>query len=128
MPKYLSQEWLDELGRISQDQPAQAGLSVKVQYEVTGSPDGDLEYYWVIDDGKVIEAKHGELAGADFKMTLAYDDSAAMQQGTLDANAAFLSGKIKVAGNMAKMMSLLPLTTSPDWNALQDQIGAVTEF
>ena len=51
-----------------------------------------------------------------------------MQKGELDATAAFMQGKMKVAGNMAKMMSLLPITNSPEWKALQEKVNAVTEY
>jgi hypothetical protein len=33
-----------------------------------------------------------------------------------------------VTGNMAKLMSLLPLTNSPEYRALQEQIREITEY
>ena len=35
---------------------------------------------------------------------------------------------MKVTGNMAKLMSLLPLTNSPEYRALQEQIRGITEY
>jgi hypothetical protein len=35
---------------------------------------------------------------------------------------------VKVTGNMAKLMSLLPITNSPEYKALQTQILETTEF
>ncbi len=35
---------------------------------------------------------------------------------------------MKVTGNMAKLMSLLPLTNSPEYRALQEQIREITEY
>ena len=101
---------------------------MKIQYKATGGPDGDIDYYWVIDEGKILEAKLGTVDGADFTMTSAYDDAVKVQKGELDATAAFMQGKMKVAGNMAKMMSLLPITNSPEWKALQEKVNAVTEY
>ena len=51
-----------------------------------------------------------------------------MQSGELDANAAFMQGRMKVAGNMAKFMQLLPLTNSPEYKALQEQVRQITTF
>ena len=51
-----------------------------------------------------------------------------VQQGELDPNAAFMQGRMKVTGNMAKLMSLLPLTNSPEYRALQEQIREITEY
>ena len=46
-------------------------------------------------------------------MTLTATDSVKVQKGELDANAAFMQGRMKVAGNMATLMRLMPLTSSP---------------
>ena len=128
MPKYLSQEWLDEFVKLAVDQPTRPGATVKIQYKATNGPDGDIDYYWVIDEGKILEAQLGMVDGADFTMTSAYDDAMKVQKGELDATAAFMQGKMKVAGNMAKMMSLLPITNSPEWKALQEKVNAATEY
>jgi hypothetical protein len=39
-----------------------------------------------------------------------------------------MQGKVKVTGNMAKVMSLLPITNSPEYKQLQSDIAAITEF
>jgi putative sterol carrier protein len=128
MPQYLSQEWLDEFVTLAADQPNRPGATVRIQYKVTGGPAGDIDYYWVIDEGKILEAKLGTIDDSDFTMTSAYDDQVQIQKGELEATAAFMQGKMKVAGNMAKMMSLLPLTNSPEWTALQDKVNGITDY
>ena len=128
MPQYLSQEWLDEFVTLAADQPTRPGATVKIQYKVTGGPAGDIDYYWVVDEGKILEAKLGTIADADFAMTSAYEDQAKIQKGELEPTAAFMQGKMKVTGNMAKMMSLLPITNSPEWKVLQDKVAGITEY
>ena len=128
MPQYLSQEWLDEFVTLAADQPNRPGATVRIQYKVTGGPAGDIDYYWVIDEGKILEAKLGTIDDADFSMTSAYDDQVKIQKGELEATAAFMQGKMKVTGNMAKMMSLLPITNSPEWKGLQDKVAGITEY
>jgi putative sterol carrier protein len=129
MPKYLTQEWHDEFKRMSNEtQPERPGVNARMQQVVTGAPDGDIKYYWVIEDGKLLESSLGELADAEFTMTTSWADSVAVQKGDLDANAAFMQGKMKVSGNMAKLLSLLPLTNAPEYKQLQEDIRAVTEF
>jgi putative sterol carrier protein len=126
--KYLTQEWLDQSRELAKDQPERPGASAKMQYVVTGGPEGDIKYYWVLENGKLLESQLGEIADADFTMTSTYDDSVAIANGTLDANAAFMQGKMKVAGNTGKLMTLMPLTMSPEYKALQEQIRGLTEF
>ncbi|HLF99858.1 MAG TPA: SCP2 sterol-binding domain-containing protein [Acidimicrobiia bacterium] len=129
MAKYLTQEWLDESKRLAEDQPERPGASARMQYVVTGVPnEGDVSYYWILEDGKILESTVGVLADADFTITTTYDDSKKIQDGELDANAAFMQGRMKVTGNMGKLMSLMPLTQSPEYKALQEQIKGITEY
>lgn len=128
MAKYLSQEWLDESRTLAEDQPVRPGATARIQYHTTGTPEGDVKYYWVLEDGKLVDSKLGELPDSDFTLTMSYDDAVKVQQGELDPNAAFMQGRMKVTGNMAKLMSLLPLTNSPEYRALQEEIRKVTEY
>jgi putative sterol carrier protein len=128
MAKFLSQEWLDEGRELAKDQPERPGASAKMQYVVSGGPDGDIKYYWVLENGKLLESQLGEITDADFTMAMSYPDAVAVQKGELDANAAFMQGRAKVAGDMAKLMSLMPLTMSPEYKALQEKLRAITEF
>jgi predicted lipid carrier protein YhbT len=128
VPKYLTQEWLDESRALAQDQPERPGASATMQFVVTGGPDGDLKYYWKIENGRLAESSLGELPDAEVTLTTTYQDSVAIQKGELDANAAFMQGKTKVTGNMGKLMQLMPLTMSPEYKALQEKVQAITTF
>ena len=128
MSKFLSQEWLDETRALAADQPDRPGASAKMQYVVTGGPDGDVSYYWVLENGKLLESKVGTLDDAEVTLTQSYDDAVKVQKGELDANAAFMQGRVKVTGNMAKLMALLPLTNAPEYKQLQEKVKGITEF
>jgi alkyl sulfatase BDS1-like metallo-beta-lactamase superfamily hydrolase len=128
MSKYLSQEWIDETRVLAEGQPERPGASARMQYVVTGGPDGDIKYYWILENGKLLESSLGDAPDPDFTMTLSYTDSVKVQKGELDANAAFMQGRMKVAGNMAKLMQLMPLTNSPEYKALQEEVRQVTDF
>jgi putative sterol carrier protein len=128
MAKYLTQEWLDEARKLAEDQPVRPGATAKIQYHTTGGPEGDVRYYWVLEDGKLLDSQLGDMPDADFTLTMTYEDATKVQKGELDPNAAFMQGRMKVSGNMAKLMSLLPLTNSPEYRALQEQIRGITDF
>ena len=128
MTKYLTQEWLDESAKMAESQPERPGASAKMQYVITGGPEGDIKYYWILENGKIVESKLGELPDADFTMTFTYDDSVKVQKGELDPNAAFMQGRMKVTGNMGKLMTLMPLTNSPEYKAIQEEIREITEY
>ena len=128
MPKWLSQEWLDESKKLAESQPERPGASARMQYVVTGGPEGDIKYYWVLENGKLLESQLGEMSDAEVTLTQSYDDAKKIQQGELDANAAFMQGRMKVTGNMGKLMALMPLTQSPEYKAIQEKIRAVTDY
>jgi predicted lipid carrier protein YhbT len=128
MSKWLSQEWLDETRKLAEGQPERPGASARMQYVVTGGPDGDVHYYWLLENGKLTESKVGDLPDAEVTLTQSYDDALKIQKGELDANAAFMQGRVKVTGNMAKLMSLLPLTNAPEYKQLQTEIQAITQY
>ncbi len=127
MAKYLTQEWLDETRAMAAGQPERPGATARMQYVVTGGPEGDIKYWWRLEDGKLLESELGTLEDSDFTMTLSYADSVKVQQGELDANAAFMQGRMKVTGDMGKLMQLMPLTNSPEYRALQEEIRGITE-
>ncbi len=128
MAQYLSQEWLDETRALAAGQPERPGASAQMQYVVSGGPDGDIRYYWILQDGKLLESALGDAPAADLTLSISYADSVKVQQGELDANSAFMQGRMKVAGDMTKFMTLLPLTASPEYKALQGQVRALTTY
>ncbi len=128
MAKYLSQEWLDLQMEFGQEFPERPGATARMQYVVTGTPEGEVKFFTVIENGKMLENQLGEDPAAEFTLTRTYDDAMKIDKGDLDANAAFMQGRIKVTGNMAKLMSLMPLTASPEYKAIGAKLAEQTEW
>ncbi len=130
MYPYLTQEWLDAGRELAQEFPERAGATARLQYHVVGTPNGDVHYYWVVENGNLQESTLGDDPDAEITLSMSYEDAVKMQKGELDPNAAFMQGRIKVVpgSNMGKLMSLLPLTQSPEYKAIQSKINDVTEY
>ena len=128
MPKWMTQEWMDEQTRLAQDQPERPGATARMQYVITGGPEGDIKYYWVLEDGHIKENRLGVLDDPELTLTQSYEDALKIQKGELDEQAAFMQGRVKVEGNMAKLMSLLPITSSAEYRDLQTKIREITEY
>ena len=128
MPKVLTQEWLDLQKELAQEFPERPGATAHMQYVITGAPDGDIKYFCVIENGHMQENKLGEDPDAEFTMTQTYDDFVKVLKGELDPNAAFMQGRLKVTGNMGKLMSLMPLTQSAEYKAIQAKVAEQTQY
>ncbi|MGH9120252.1 MAG: SCP2 sterol-binding domain-containing protein [Acidimicrobiales bacterium] len=128
MAKYLSQEWLDLYQELAQEFPERPGASAVMQYVITGTPDGDVKYVQKIENGKMSASRLGDDAEAEFTLSMTYDDATRIQKGELDANAAFMQGKLKVTGNLGKLMALMPLTQSLEYKAIQAKLTEQTDF
>lgn len=128
MAKFLTQDWLDLQKDMAQEFPERPGATARMQYKITGAPDGDVTFHTVIENGKMLENALGDDPQAEFTMTVGYDDFTQISKGELDANAAFMQGRMKVAGNMGKLMSLMPLTQSGEYKAIGEKVDAATEY
>ena len=113
---------------MAADQPERPGLSARVQHEVTGGPDGDICYHWVLVDGRLTESALGGVGDSEVTLTTAWADAVALQTGQLDPSVAFMQGRMKVAGSMSLVMELLPVTNTPEYQDLRRRIAEVTEF
>ena len=109
---FLSQEWIDEAKKIREDYrgktkpPAHA---VKMNQVITNVPFGDGTVNAHMDtSGGEMEMDLGHLDAADVTVELEYDTAKAI---FVDGNPqagmqAFMAGKIKVTGDMTKLMAM----------------------
>jgi putative sterol carrier protein len=82
---------------------AAKGMSVVYQFDITG--DGGGKWYAAIDDGElsVVEGEHDR---PNATITMVAGDYIAMSTGKLSGQAAFMSGKLKVKGDMFMAMKM----------------------
>jgi hypothetical protein len=124
--EYLSDAWHARFLELADSFPTRPGVSARLAVVVTGSPTGDIRYFQIISDGRIVRQGLGELTDADVVLTSTFADSAAMLRGELDANVAFMQGRMKMAGSTGPLLAVLPLTLSPEYRALQATLQAET--
>ena len=107
MAKFLTVEHMEAgteaLNSDAAFQEAIANVDLGLQFTVSGGPDGDAAYYLQISDGAAT-LQLGELPDFDASVASDYESASAISQGDLNIQMAFMTNKIKVGGNMAKVM------------------------
>ena len=135
MAKYpfLSDEWMDEAKKIREEyrgktQPV--AHKVKMNQVITDVPfgSGTVDAHMDTSSGEM-EMELGHIEGADVKVTLDYATAKAI---FVDGNPqagmqAFMAGKIKVEGDMTKLMAMQQGTPDPSAQEIATKIADITE-
>ena len=106
--KFLSEEWAEALkNALNADEAFRtaAGASTARIQQVITQEAGETRYWIVIADG-AIDMGIGDLDPVDATITESYDSAVALSTGELNAVTAFMTGKIKIAGNMGMLLGL----------------------
>jgi len=105
--KFLSEEWAQAVTEAlnSHDgfKSAIGNADLSLQFNVTEGPEGDISYYLKASGGQT-EVALGTLENPDVTVGQTYDTAAAISRGELNTQTAFMTGKLKVSGNLAKLM------------------------
>ena len=110
--RYLSLAWIRELTREVAESDTLAELAkehtVGVTQVVTDGPEGDVIYHLQVADG---EARFGAgLADPEHvRMQQDWDTAVAVATGELNAQEAFVTGRIQLAGDRAALMDAQPV-------------------
>ena len=123
---FLSDDWFSAVEGLRDEMPdpPAAMADLKVNIVVAGGPEGDREVHMA---GGQFE--QGLADGASVKLTVPYDVARSMfiegnQQAAMQA---FMSGQIKVEGDMTKLMAMQSAgAPSPEQQALQAKLQALT--
>lgn len=106
--KFLSPEWAEtlktELNADAAFRQAAAGQHATIQQVISG-PAGDTHYWIKIEDG-TIDMGLSDVDDADATITQSYDTAVRLAKSELSAVTAFMTGKIKIAGNMGMLLGL----------------------
>lgn len=128
MARLLSQEWLDLQRRATEELPRRPGCSAVIGYEVTGGTEGTVRFHTVIEDGRIVANALGAADGPDFTMALPLEEFVAVVRGELEPHVGFMQGRIKVTGDIGRLLSVLPVTCSEEWRRATDSVAGQTEL
>jgi putative sterol carrier protein len=131
---FLSDEWWDAAKAIREkyaDQTPAIPISVRMNQVITESPlgDGEIKLYLDTSTGALV-MEPGELDAPDLTLTTDYDTAKKLivEQDQAAGMQAFMAGKIKVQGDMMKMMAMQTSMPQDDVaRAIAVEIRDITE-
>ena len=130
---FLSDDWLDEARSIRAEYVGRGGgidQAVRVYLVVIVVPfgEGPVHAHADTSTGELV-LDLGHIDPADLKVTIGYDIARALLvEGNPQAGLqAFMQGKIKVEGDIAKLMALQSLSPDPTAAEIAARIQAMTE-
>ena len=132
--QFLSDDWFDAVHEIRARYEGQAppmGHKIKMNQHITDVPfgDGSVKIYMDTSDGTMV-MERGELADAEITVTVDWATAKALlvDQNPQAGMQAFMSGKIKVQGDMTKLMAMQANQAAGGELAQQvaDEIKAIT--
>jgi putative sterol carrier protein len=108
--RFLTEEWAqamtEALNSSDEFKQAAAGKEAKLQQVVNDAPDsGEVKYYFKLEGGRA-QVALGELSDAEATISQNYETAVALNKQELNPTNAFMQGKIKIQGNMMKLMQL----------------------
>jgi len=123
--RYLSLEWLDaltaEVAASAELQRLAGEHTIGVTQAVTGGPEGTVVYHLQVADG-VASFGAGGAFPEDVRMEQTWDTAVGVATGTLNAQEAFIKGRILLTGSQQKLMDAQPV-----FGALDAVFAAVRE-
>jgi putative sterol carrier protein len=92
------------------DANAAKGMNSTIQFNLSGDNGG--QWYVTIKDGKA-EVHEGTAPSANMTMSMSAQDYVDMTTGKLNGQMAFMSGKLKISGDMGLAMKMQTLFKRP---------------
>lgn len=134
MPQFLTEEWMEAARKLREEYAdkisAQPAHSMRANLIVNEVPFGEGTLNAHLDtSGGELELEEGHLDNPDLTLTVDYATAKAIfiegnQQAGMQA---FMSGKIKVQGDMTKMMAMQTAAPDPNAEEMQKKLAAMTD-
>jgi putative sterol carrier protein len=115
--RYLSLEWIDDVTREAAASPELAaaadGRSIGITEVVTGGPEGDVTYHLSVRQGQVGFGA-GPADEEDVRLQQDWTTAVAVATGELNAQEAFLKGRIRLVGSQQALLDNQPVFAALD--------------
>ena len=126
MFRYLILEWIEaltaEVAASATMQDASAGARLGVTQVVTDGPEGEITYHLQVDEGTASFGA-GPAEPEDVRFVQDWETAVSVANGTLNAQEAFIGGRIRLTGDQQKLLDSQPVFRALDgvFNAVRPE-------
>ncbi len=107
--KFLSAEWCqavqDALNSSEAFKSAAGSQTAKVE-QVVSAPDGEVRYWFKLEGGSASLGLGDSPDPVDATISQDYETAVALAKNELTGTAAYMSGKLRISGDLMKLMQL----------------------
>ena len=107
--KFLTEEWAkaveDAVNSNDQFKASAGSTSAKIQQVVT-TPEGEKKYWFKLEGGQAALGMGEMSEPVDATINQDYETAVALSKNELTGTAAYMSGKLRVSGDLMKLMQL----------------------
>ena len=129
MAAFLTDEWFALVREAAASWPPRAGVDASLQFVVTATPAGKVQFVVRVVEGRITEIALGKSDAVDCTLQCSYADACAIAQGQVDRDVAYMRGDLKIDGNyVAYVLRLRPLLESEEFVATCQSLRERTEF
>lgn len=129
MVRYLSLGWLEELGRVVEGDDDLRRLAddheIGLTQVVNDGPEGDVTYHLQVADGAA-RFGPGPADPEHVRMEQSWDTAVAVATGELNAQEAFVNGRIRLYGDQQRLLDSQPVFGALD--AVFTDVRSRTEY
>ncbi len=132
MPQFLSEEWMLDAKKIREESGGGGAIAhkVKMNLNITEVPFGENPFEAHMDTSSgEMEMDTGHLDDPELTVTIDYETAKAIfvENNPQAGMQAFMAGKIKVQGDMTKLMAMQQGAPDPKQAEIAKKIQAITD-
>jgi putative sterol carrier protein len=109
MAKFLTEDWAKDVRELVNNEKQMMskvdGAELCIIQSITDVPDkGAVKYWFAFADGQFTNGFGDPPKPSDASLQMSYKNAVALYQGTVKMQLAMIQGRLKISGNMGKLM------------------------
>ena len=128
MTSWITAEWVAASSAAIGKEVQMPGLSATVEVVVKAKTKELARYHRAFKDGALVGSGLGVAPEEGITFTVTPEDVRALVLGELDPSVAFMSGRLKTAGDNGLVLRVLEAWSSPRGRKMAEAVAAVTDL